>query len=67
MRLQPIYLDDRIGLKTLDERGDVILESCEGEHMQLSQDCWEPIVKKFVGGPVDDFSFYDVPQAVMGV
>ena len=62
MRLQPIYLDDRIGLKTLDERGDVILESCEGEHMQLSQDCWEPIVKKYVGGPVGELSFYEGPQ-----
>lgn len=67
MRLQPIYLDDRIGLKTLDERGDVVLESCEGEHMQLTQDCWQPIVKKFVGGPVEDFSLHSIPQTVMHV
>ncbi|KAK7692900.1 hypothetical protein QCA50_004535 [Cerrena zonata] len=65
MRLQPIYLDDRIGLKTLDERGDVVLESCEGEHMQVTRDCWEPIVKRFVGGPVEDISIFDIPQTVM--
>ncbi|CAL1707869.1 unnamed protein product [Somion occarium] len=53
MRLQPIYLDNRIGLKTLDERGDVVLETCDGEHMQLATECWEPIVKKFVGGLVE--------------
>ncbi|OBZ68161.1 Palmitoyl-protein thioesterase 1 [Grifola frondosa] len=52
MRLQPLYTEDWIGLRTLDERGDVLLETCEGEHMQLSSECWQPLVKRFVGGPV---------------
>jgi palmitoyl-protein thioesterase len=49
MRLQPLYVEDWIGLRELDERGDVVLESCEGEHMQMS-DCWEDVVRKYVGG-----------------
>ncbi|KAF5325653.1 hypothetical protein D9611_000120 [Ephemerocybe angulata] len=49
MRLQPLYTGDWIGLKQLDKRGDVVLESCVGEHMQLG-DCWKPLVEKFAGG-----------------
>ncbi|TFK25516.1 palmitoyl-protein thioesterase [Coprinopsis marcescibilis] len=49
MRLQRLYTEDWIGLRTLDTRGDVILETCEGEHMQVG-DCWKPLVLKFVGG-----------------
>jgi palmitoyl-protein thioesterase len=49
MRLQPLYREDWIGLRALDERGDVVFEACSGEHMQLT-DCWKPIVKLFCGG-----------------
>ena len=49
MRLQPLYTEDWIGLKQIDERGDVVFESCEGEHMQLGE-CWEGLVRDFVGG-----------------
>lgn len=49
MRLQPLYLGDWIGLRQLDERGDVLFETCEGEHMQIG-DCWKPLVKQFAGG-----------------
>lgn len=48
MRLQPLYVDDWIGLRTLDERGAVVLETCEGEHMRIG-DCWEGLVRRFVG------------------
>ena len=50
MRRQPLYLEDWIGLKALDERGAVILGTCNGEHMQLQRSCWEPVVKTWVGG-----------------
>ncbi|KAI0301042.1 palmitoyl-protein thioesterase [Multifurca ochricompacta] len=49
MRKQPLYIEDWIGLRTLDERGSVVLASCEGEHMHLSTECWQPFVKKYVG------------------
>lgn len=50
MRLQPLYVDDLIGLRTLDESGRIVLESCEGEHMEIRDECWRPLVKRFVGG-----------------
>lgn len=49
MRLQPLYTEDWIGLRALDERGAVHLESCPGEHMELQRSCWEWIVRKFCG------------------
>lgn len=52
MRLQPVYMTDAIGLRSLDERGDVLLETCEGEHMQITRLCWEGLVNKWVGGPM---------------
>ncbi|KAJ3713399.1 palmitoyl-protein thioesterase [Lentinula raphanica] len=48
MHLQPLYVEDWIGLRTLDEQGKVIFETCEGEHMQIS-DCWEDFVREWTG------------------
>ncbi|KAJ3547623.1 hypothetical protein NM688_g5381 [Phlebia brevispora] len=53
MRLQPLYTENRIGLKTLDQRGDIVLATCVGEHMQLTPDCWKPLVQKYAGGKPD--------------
>lgn len=52
MRLQPLYTEDWIGLRALDKSGRVVLETCEGEHMQISDGCWRPLVQRFVGGIV---------------
>jgi palmitoyl-protein thioesterase len=49
MRKQPLYVEDWIGLRTLDESGRVELVSCDGGHMHLSTECWQPLVKKYVG------------------
>ena len=54
MRLQPLYKEDRIGLRTLDERGGVVLKACAGEHMELSTSCWRPLVRKYVGGSLGE-------------
>lgn len=40
----PLYRDDYIGLRELDERGGVVKGTCEGEHMQISDACWEGVV-----------------------
>jgi len=49
MREQPLYVEDWIGLRALDESDRVVLVSCDGEHMQLSTQCWRPLVKKYIG------------------
>lgn len=59
MRLQPLYQHDWIGLRTLDETGRVVLETCEGPHMHISDECWRPLVERYVGG----FVSYDYDRA----
>ncbi|KAF8813660.1 alpha/beta-hydrolase [Phlegmacium glaucopus] len=48
MRRQPLYQEDWIGLRELDERKGVVFEVCKGEHMQMG-DCWEDLVRRFIG------------------
>ncbi|KAF9071026.1 palmitoyl-protein thioesterase [Rhodocollybia butyracea] len=48
LHLQPLYIEDWIGLKALDERGGLVLDTCEGEHMQIG-DCWEEFVRQWTG------------------
>lgn len=54
MRLQQLYIEDWIGLRELDESGRVKLLTCEGEHMELHSECINPILKKYVGGYLQD-------------
>ena len=56
MRMQPIYLDDRIGLRTLDERGAIVEWVCKGEHMQLDVHCWKPLIRRWTGGEMSSGS-----------
>ncbi|KXN90178.1 Palmitoyl-protein thioesterase 1 [Leucoagaricus sp. SymC.cos] len=49
MREQPLYIEDWIGLRELDERGGVTFASCVGEHMQMG-DCWEDLIVQYTGG-----------------
>ncbi|OSD01302.1 alpha/beta-hydrolase [Trametes coccinea BRFM310] len=70
MRLQPLYKEDWIGLRELDKSGRVVLETCEGEHMQLTDECWRPLVKRYVGGTLADDEGYRYgygEQEVLGV
>ncbi|KAF7315260.1 Palmitoyl-protein thioesterase [Mycena indigotica] len=48
MRQQPLYVEDWIGLRQLDERGDVIFVECDGEHMEIGP-CWEELVRNYAG------------------
>ena len=49
MREHPLYLEDWIGLRALDESGRVVLASCDSEHMHLPIECWKPLVEQYVG------------------
>ena len=51
MRQQPLYQEDWIGLRELDERKGVVFEVCKGEHMQMN-DCWEGLVRRFTGSAI---------------
>ena len=53
MRLQPLYLENRIGIRTLDERGDLVMWPCKGQHMELSNACWRPLVRRYIGGDLN--------------
>lgn len=48
MREQPLYLEDYIGLRSLDERDGVVLVTCAGKHMHLTG-CWEDLAEKWLG------------------
>ncbi|WAQ92512.1 hypothetical protein PtA15_16A420 [Puccinia triticina] len=40
----PIYQEDYIGLKVLDEAGKIHYGTCFGAHMQIDEDCWENVM-----------------------
>ena len=52
MRDHPLYTEDWIGLKQLDEAGKIVFDKCIGAHMQVT-DCWEKFVDKYVGVVLD--------------
>ena len=51
MRQQPLYQEDWIGLRDLDERNRIVFRVCKGEHMQMN-DCWEDLVRRYTGSIV---------------
>lgn len=51
LRQSSIYLDDRIGLKKLDQRGSLIMELCHGVHMQIDPACQLKVFGKYIGTP----------------
>ncbi|KIZ02205.1 palmitoyl-protein thioesterase [Monoraphidium neglectum] len=52
---QPIYKEDWIGLKRLDEKGGLIMESAPGEHMQFTLSWFRrEIVQRWLSAPGDD-------------
>ncbi|KAJ8297362.1 Palmitoyl-protein thioesterase 1 [Rhodotorula toruloides] len=43
----PLYAEDYIGLRKLDKRGAVVLDVCEGPHMDIDEECWRKISRWF--------------------
>ena len=48
----PLYKEDWIGLKKLDERGGLVFDLCRGTHMHIGE-CWERLVRSFCGGRIE--------------
>jgi palmitoyl-protein thioesterase len=48
LHAHPLYKEDWIGLRSLDEKGGLVFDICEGTHMQIGG-CWERLVRKFCG------------------
>ena len=40
----PLYVEDYIGLRKLDEEKKVVRDVCEGTHMEIDRECWEGVV-----------------------
>lgn len=51
LRQSLIYLEDRIGLRTLDRRGSLIMELCHGLHMRIDPACQLKVFGKYIGTP----------------
>ena len=49
LRERPIYKEDWIGLRKLDERGGLFLEKTPGRHMNLTDDGLEKVFKEYFG------------------
>jgi palmitoyl-protein thioesterase len=49
LRDRAIYLEDWIGLKALDEKGGLVFESVEGEHMALTKKDLVRTFKEYFG------------------
>lgn len=49
LREREIYKDDWIGLRTLDEKGGLVFEEVEGEHMQLDDKDLKRLFGKYFG------------------
>jgi palmitoyl-protein thioesterase len=65
---RPIYKEDWLGLKTLDEKGGLIFETLSGEHMQISRKELKSVMKTYFGPATNDVrkeqwrSAYKSPQ-----
>lgn len=41
----PLYEQDYIGLKALDEAGGLHHASCNGQHMEIDEECWSTVIR----------------------
>lgn len=53
MEDQPLYKEDWLGLKVLEESGRLKREWCAGEHMDIDG-CWWAVLGKYFGGFIGD-------------
>ncbi|KXS09678.1 alpha/beta-hydrolase [Gonapodya prolifera JEL478] len=51
----PLYQEDWLGLKEVDERGDLIFETAEGKHMQFSDEYLVSLVEEYFSEDADAY------------
>ena len=51
LRQSPIYEEDRIGLRTLDKRGALVMDACQGMHMHIDAACSAKVFGQYIGIP----------------
>lgn len=51
LRQSEIYTSDRLGLRQLDKRGSLVLDTCKGRHMEIHAACQLKIFGKYVATP----------------
>ncbi|PWN25629.1 alpha/beta-hydrolase, partial [Jaminaea rosea] len=51
LRQSEIYTSDRLGLRSLDKRGSLVLDVCKGPHMHIDSACQLKVFGKYVGTP----------------
>jgi palmitoyl-protein thioesterase len=51
---RPIYKEDWLGLKTLDEKGSLVFETLKGGHMQISGKQLRSVMKTYFGPSTSD-------------
>ncbi|CEH12415.1 Palmitoyl protein thioesterase [Ceraceosorus bombacis] len=56
-----LYTQDRLGLKTLDKRGALVLDVCKGQHMQIDVACQQKVFGTYIGTPA---SFRLLPRPI---
>lgn len=49
LELRPIYQEDWLGLRMLAEKGGIVYDLLQGEHMQFSQEALTTVVKSYFG------------------
>lgn len=51
LRQSEIYATDRLGLRQLDKRGAIVLDTCKGRHMEINAACQLKVFGKYVATP----------------
>jgi hypothetical protein len=49
IREQPLYKENWISRRVLDEAGKALFTSCDGRNKHISDDCWKQLAKKCIG------------------
>lgn len=58
----PLYQEDYIGLRALNESGRLHRLVCKGQHMEISDDCWETVMEWLVPAAIKKEESFSTPH-----